>query len=75
MEGAKQGKRQLCGRQLEGYMVLWPVAFKTYGGWVDDAALICRRIASASIFACNQGNNGGQQIKNLKMGGHGHTEG
>ena len=63
MEGAKQGKRQTYGGQLEGNMVFRPVAFETFGGWDDDSALICRRIAS--ILARNQGKNEGQQIMYL----------
>ena len=63
MEGAKQGKRQTYGGQLEGNMVFRPVAFETFGGWDDDSALICRRIAS--ILAFNQGKNEGQQIMYL----------
>ena len=55
MEEAKQGKRQTYGRQLEGNMVFRPVAFETFGGWDNNTALICRRIAS--ILARNQGKN------------------
>ena len=57
--GQKANLREAAG----GQHGVWPVAFETFGGWDDDSAHICRRIAS--ILACNKGKNEGQQIMYL----------